>query len=48
MITEEHTIENIFIDECKTISVMDIYDKIKSIKKKKLIYPHIIFQNKNF
>ena len=47
MITEEDTIENIFIDECKSISVMDIYDKIKSIKKKKNINPHIIFENKN-
>ena len=42
MITEEDTIEKIFIDECKSISVMDIYDKIKSIKRKNL-YILILF-----
>ncbi len=47
MITEEDTIENIFIDECKSINVMNIYAKIKNIKTKKIVYPHIIFQNKN-
>ena len=43
MIIEEDTIENIFIDECKSISVMDIYDKIKNIKNVKKLYILILF-----
>ena len=44
MIVEEDTIDNRFIDKYESISVKDIY---KKIKEKKYVMLYIILQNKN-